>query len=403
MTVWCTACNAETKYYGLPGEYLQWGVGARAMGMGGAFTGLSDDASAIYFNPAGLSQLKSEQITAMASTLFEDSFYHFIGFVHPSQKAGVLGLGVILLNSGDMEKTNIRQETLGSFKDSRQGIFVAYGKRITQSINCGASVKLVSQQISLYNDTGIGLDGGLFLTPRDRLSLGISFKNIISPVLRLKEDEEKFPFSIQAGLGTRMLNNNLILTMDIDKTLKQSLHARIGGEYWLWGKTIALRMGADNAKFNAGFGINRDKYGFDYALESGDIGVSHRITITRVFDIFGIQLTPEPDVFSPAGKFNQTRIKILGKQLEKIKRWSLIIRDKRGNTVKYFEGKDNIPLSVVWNGRDEKEQIVFDGEYICVLEIMDKSGNIERSIPESIFVVTTASTSDVSMPMEIGE
>ncbi len=259
MTVWCTACNAKTKYYGLPGEYLQWGVGARAMSMGGAFTGLSDDTSAIYFNPAGLTQLKSGQVTAMASNLFEDSFYNFLGFVHPTPKAGVLGLGVVLLNSGDMEETNIRQETLGKFKDSRQGIFVSYGKRIARSINCGASVKLVSQQISSYNGTGIGLDGSLFLTPRDRLSLGISLKNIISPVLRLREDEERFPLSLQAGLGSRMLNNNLILCLDIDKTLGQSLHARIGSEYWLRKKTIALRMGVDSGKLNAGFGVKRDK------------------------------------------------------------------------------------------------------------------------------------------------
>ncbi|PIP39514.1 MAG: hypothetical protein CO170_04060 [candidate division SR1 bacterium CG_4_9_14_3_um_filter_40_9] len=397
----CVVCSAETKYYGLPGEYLQWGTGARAMGMGEAFSGLSDDVSAIYFNPAGLTQIKSGQFTAMASNLFEGSFYNFLGFAHPTQKAGVLGLGVVLLNSGDMEETNIRQETLGKFQDSRQGIFVSYGKRISRSISCGASVKLVSQQISSFNGTGIGLDGGLFLLPRDRLSLGISLKNIISPVLRLQEEEEKFPFSLQAGLGSRMLNNNLIFTMDVDKTLKQSLHARIGGEYWLRKKTIALRMGVDSGKLNAGFGIKRDKYGFDYALGFQDIGVSHRLSFTWSFDTFGILLTPEPDVFSPTGKFNQTRIKIQVKQLEKIKRWSLTIFNKWGNNIRYFEGKDDIPPYVIWNGRDEKQQIVFDGEYICVLEIMDKSGETFKSVPESVFIVTT--TSDVSVPMEIGE
>ncbi|MFH1897742.1 MAG: PorV/PorQ family protein [Candidatus Desantisbacteria bacterium] len=403
IIVICSAIvsHAATKYSGLPGEYLQWGTGARAMGMGGAFAGLSDDVSAIYFNPAGLTQIKSGQATAMASNLFEGSFYNFLGFAHPSQKTGVLGLGVVLLSSGDLEETNIRQETLGKFNDSRQGIFVSYGKRIARSISCGASVKLVSQQISSYNGTGIGLDGGLFLTPRDRLSLGLSLKNIISPKLRLKEEEEKFPFSLSAGLGSRMLNNNLILCMDVDKTLGQSLHARIGGEYWLRKKTIALRIGVDGSKLNAGFGIKRDKYGFDYALGFADIGVSHRLSFTWSFDTFGIQITPEPDVFSPTGKFNQTRIKIQAKQLEKIKRWSLTIFNKWGNNIRYFEGNDDLPPYVIWNGRDEKQQIVSDGEYVCVLEIMDKLGETFKSVPESVFIVTT--TSDVSIPMEIGE
>lgn len=35
-----------------------FGVGARAMGMGGAFIGVADDSTALYWNPAGLSQIK---------------------------------------------------------------------------------------------------------------------------------------------------------------------------------------------------------------------------------------------------------------------------------------------------------------------------------------------------------
>ncbi|MDI6780799.1 MAG: PorV/PorQ family protein [bacterium] len=401
MTVWGIACNAETKYYGLPGEYLNWGAGARAMGMGRAFCGLSDDLSAIYFNPAGLIQLKSGQVTAMVSPLFEDTFYNFLGFSYPTQKAGVLGLGVVLLNSSQLEETNIRQETLSEFKDSRQCILVSYARRGFKKIGYGASMKLVSQQLSSYRDTGIGMDGGLLLTPWKHLSLGITLKNIVSPCLRLKDENERFPFSLNAGIGARMLNNNLIFTMDVDKTLKQSLQAQIGGEYWLQKRTIALRMGMDNSGLNLGFGVKRGNYEFDYALGSHDIGTSHRLSLTWLFDTFGIQLTPEPNVFSPAGKLNQTKIRIQVKQLEKITEWSLTISDKRGNTVRHLEGKDTVPVSIVWDGRDEREEIVPDGEYLCVLEITDKTGDIFKSTPESVFVVSAAP--EVTVPVEIGE
>lgn len=401
MTIWCAECNAETKYYGLPGEYLQWGAGARAMGMGRAFCGLSDDLSAIYFNPAGLIQIRSGQATAMTSILFEDTFYSFLGFGHPTQKAGVFGIGVVSLNSGNLEETNIRQEVLGEFKDSRQCMFISYARRAFPKMSYGASMKLVSQQLSSYRDTGIGIDGGLFLTPWNNLSLGFTLKNIISPGLKLKDEDEKFPISLNTGLGARMLNNNLIFTMDVNKTLKQSLQAQIGGEYWLQKRTIALRMGVDNSGLNVGFGIKRNKYGVDYAFGSQDMGISHRLSFTWLFDTFGIRLIPEPNVFSPAGKINQTKIKIQVKQLEKIKGWSLTILDKRGNIMRCFEGKDDIPPFVAWDGKNEREEIVFDGEYLCVLEIMDKSGDIFKSIPESVFLTTT--TTEITVPMKIGE
>ncbi|MEK7813383.1 MAG: PorV/PorQ family protein [Candidatus Desantisbacteria bacterium] len=401
MTIWCVACNAEPKYYGLPGEYMNWGAGARAMGMGRAFCGLSDDLSAIYFNPAGLIQLKSGQVTAMVSPLFEGTFYSFLGFSYPTQKAGVLGLGVVSLNSGKLEETNIRQEALGEFEDSRQCILISYARRGFKRIGYGASMKLVSQQLSSYRDTGIGMDGGLFFTPYDRLSLGLTLKNIVSPYLRLKDNRENFPLSLNAGIGARMLNNNLIFSMDVNKTLKQSLQAQIGGECLMQKRTIALRMGMDNNGLKLGFGVKRGNYGIDYALGSQDIGTLHRLSITWLFDTFGIQLIPEPNVFSPAGKLNQTKIRIQVKQLEKITEWSLTILDKRGNAVRHFEGKDALPISIVWDGKNEGEEIVPDGEYLCVLEITDKTGDIFKSTPESVFIVSAAS--EVTVPVEIGE
>ncbi len=401
MTVWCAACNAESKYYGLPGEYLGWGAGARAMGMGRAFCGLSDDLSAIYFNPAGLTQLRSGQMTAMTSNLFEGTFYNFLGFGHPTQRAGVLGLGVVLLHSGKLEETNIRQETLGEFKDSRQCILVSYARRAFPKISYGANLKLVSQQLSSYQDTGIGMDGGLLLTTYENLSFGLTLKNIVPPILRLKNDDEKFPFSIHTGLGARMLDNNLIFSLDVNKTLGQSLQAQIGGEYLIQKRTIALRIGVDNSGLNAGFGIKRGKYGVDYAFGTQDIGTSHRVSLTWLFDTFGIQLTPEPAAFSPTGKINQTKIKVQARQLEKIKGWSLTIRDKRDNTIRSFEGNDDVPAAVVWDGRNNRGEIVPEGEYLCVLEIMDKSGDIFKSVPESVFVASAAP--EITVPMEIGE
>ena len=66
-----TPCaTAQTGYAGMPGSYLHMGVGARAMGMGKAYTALASDPTAVYWNPAGLATQDPYQIYVMHSTLF---------------------------------------------------------------------------------------------------------------------------------------------------------------------------------------------------------------------------------------------------------------------------------------------------------------------------------------------
>ena len=56
-----------------------WGVGARAMAMGGAFTGVADNYSALYYNPAGLGQLKKLEVSGSFSYLSVTNKATFMG------------------------------------------------------------------------------------------------------------------------------------------------------------------------------------------------------------------------------------------------------------------------------------------------------------------------------------
>ena len=58
---------------GQPGAFLQYGVGARALGMGGAFYAIADDATAAYWNPAGLAYLQRKEVTYMSAPMFADT------------------------------------------------------------------------------------------------------------------------------------------------------------------------------------------------------------------------------------------------------------------------------------------------------------------------------------------
>jgi len=92
---------------GQPGQFLSWGAGARSLGMGKAFYAVSDDASATYWNPAGLTQLDRKEVMALHVNLFADTSYDFLSYVHPTPNLGVFGVNLTRLYSGGFEKIAI--------------------------------------------------------------------------------------------------------------------------------------------------------------------------------------------------------------------------------------------------------------------------------------------------------
>ena len=82
-----SAVNTESlgvEYNAGVESIFSYGAGARAMGMGGAFVAIADDASAVYYNPAGISQLERAQFSGLHVTLWEGVNYDVINFVIPT-------------------------------------------------------------------------------------------------------------------------------------------------------------------------------------------------------------------------------------------------------------------------------------------------------------------------------
>ncbi|MCK5738648.1 UPF0164 family protein, partial [bacterium] len=75
-------------------SFLEIGVGARALGMGGAFVGIADDASALYWNPGGLPEIPRPEFIFMHSEWLADMDYDYLGLVLPLGGAGSFGLSL---------------------------------------------------------------------------------------------------------------------------------------------------------------------------------------------------------------------------------------------------------------------------------------------------------------------
>ncbi|MDD2715851.1 MAG: UPF0164 family protein [Candidatus Wallbacteria bacterium] len=105
--IFSLSCAAEDGS-GQAGAYLKMGVGARALGMGGAFSAIADDATASFWNPAGLSQLSSSEIDTMHTVLKMDRTYNFINYVQPDKKRkSSWGVAYTRFGVDDLAETHI--------------------------------------------------------------------------------------------------------------------------------------------------------------------------------------------------------------------------------------------------------------------------------------------------------
>ena len=189
------------------------GVGAKAIGMGGAFIGMADDFSAVYWNPAGLTQLDRPTLTLFQMNLLERGKFSFtptgtdtktdllfypsgaIGFITPLSSRVTAGI-VAYVPSGLGTKWN-GDDLVGypGVKSTAQwesqvavitlSPVIAY--KVAEGVSLGASlninyglIKLKRPAVGQYSeesdDIGINATFGLHLRPTSRLGMGITWK-----------------------------------------------------------------------------------------------------------------------------------------------------------------------------------------------------------------------------------
>ena len=183
-------------------DFLTLGVGARALGMGGAGTVLSDNAYASYWNPAGLGQLTRYEVSFMHSTLNGEDAYDFVGYVHPFKKRGAIGVSWLRVGVDDIPITSLpvvsrpvgptnRPEVVGSFNNTDNAFLFASGWKLPSrygiDFQLGGTLKLL--YMSGYRSTnaiGGGADIGFVAMTNSEKSHQLMFGFQVSDVFTTK-------------------------------------------------------------------------------------------------------------------------------------------------------------------------------------------------------------------------
>jgi len=277
-------------------SFLKIDAGARSTAMGGAFVGLSDDESALYFNPAGLIQIEGKSFFATYNNYIADIQSGFLGYVQPYGENTRLGVSVHYFNYGSMSKRGDQNEDLGTFGASDFALGLSWVKGINSQFSLGGTAKFIYEKIEIFSSYALALDLGVIHVSQDKRTrfglvgqnLGVELKGFT------KSHKDDLPTVVKVGMSHHMRGLPLIVALDVAKPFDNDIFFNLGGEFtgleplylrlgWSsFGKNFKTNSDKDNwAGFAAGFGITWKVYRFDYAFSSyADLGGVHKISVS---------------------------------------------------------------------------------------------------------------------------
>ncbi len=295
---------------------LQIPMSARSVGMGGSFTAVANDASALFYNPAGLARLNAQELALSFVSGQGETSIQNLAYAGPTPFTGLLGsgytsVGVNLLYSqnGAIEINRLNANgSLASSENSSAGSDLAlscgYAERggltvlelrdATYQIDhyLGVAGKYVRSTIVTKTGSAFAGDiGYLAHSPEAGVSFGVSALNVGGNI-KYETEREPLPTIVRSGFAWQSagpLVHAVVASVDGDYLItEREWHANVGVEYF-WVKTYGVRLGyqihREDAGLTAGFGLRwKTSFLLDYAWGLGKtLSDSHRITVSYRF------------------------------------------------------------------------------------------------------------------------
>jgi Type IX secretion system protein PorV len=309
------------------GEFLQIGVGPRAMAQGGAFVAAANDVSSLYWNPAGLASVTGNEAFVSHSEWLGDINFDYVGVGLSLGDQGSIGFALTMLSVPEMlVRTEDRQNGTGeTFDAADMALAVSYSRKVTDRFSVGATIKYISQRIWHSTATGFALDlgtqfrtdffGGLtigaaiFNFGTDMRLSGRDVRTFVDPDPRqlgnnnrvpanFELDTFGLPLNFQFGITSRPIDTRLHqLSVSIDALHPSSNDEsiNIGVEYG-YQRQVFLRAGYQSlflvtreGGLSGGLGIHQPLYNgatakLDYAYRTaGRLGGVHVLGLALTF------------------------------------------------------------------------------------------------------------------------
>ena len=161
-------------------SFLDIGIGARSLSMGGAFVAIADDPTALYWNPAGIVSIERPMAHFYHSPWIADVQFNHSAVVVPLDRSSSFGFFITSVTMDEMQVRTVKspQGTGEYFSVSNVALAGSYARRLTDRFSFGVNMKFIQEKIWHMNAGGLAVDlGSLFVTKNSGLRIGMSVSN----------------------------------------------------------------------------------------------------------------------------------------------------------------------------------------------------------------------------------
>ena len=272
--------------------FLKIDAGARAAAMGGAFTAVGDDASSVFYNPAGPALARNQELMLSHSEWLEGLRNEHAAYIQPVSPRLTLFTGLTALIIPSLDKLDIYGSQAGSFSamDGAAGAGLSWA--FSRNFFGGLFAKTVYQQADSQKAFAYAGDFGLLKTYGNTVRLGLSAQNL-GTRMKLYSESFDLPLTYRGGAAYRV-QEMAWLTAEVVKAGQSDTAFAAGAEAeYLFGfkEKVFARLGYKTGRstnagsgISAGVGLQSDDLRVDYAFSPfGDLGDTHRISLTLKF------------------------------------------------------------------------------------------------------------------------
>ena len=400
------------------------GASARALGMGSAFTAGPAGSDSLYWNASSLGFLNGTELSMVGLPFAENV----------TSREGAFSLGVNPQRLG-ISGRKIGNISFASWFDGwgedlerNRTMLLGYGYSFGKSVAAGVNIRHHRRSRGLNTRLGWSYDVGIQVSRKltrlgDQIAFGLSFEDLDG---RLYKDGQliqdlplvvRFGTAYHFGKGT-VLSSDFTLHNDDLLAWKDRFRAHLGVEQWLFNRRVGIRFGYTSitngdrftkGEWSRGFSLRSDTGRFDYAYLNGGEFDEDSHWIAATFRWNGIPNTPPPapaeppapilmptpesprpkavdPVISPNADetdFSASErdispngdgvkdIALFSLTVPENVRWTLEIRDERGETARRYSGAGLGEEALMWNGQNDAGKLVSDGTYTAQFTALD--------------------------------
>lgn len=268
-------------------SFLKIGIGGRASGMGEAFSAVVDDATATYWNPAGLMQLNQQQLFLIHNEWLEDVRSEFVTFALPTKNYSI-GFSLNSINIGDIELRGRQPsvDPIATFTAHDLALGLSYARSITTEWDVGVTIKYLFEKIYIEESSGIAGDIGVQYHPAViPIKFGMTLQNL-GRMNKLGSESPELPRIFRLGLAfnpTILQVDHLLFAGDFVHDFEGNSHFHVGTEYLLKDYLevrLGYQTGYEIKSIQFGFGFRFDKILMDYGYVplQKNFGQGHRFS-----------------------------------------------------------------------------------------------------------------------------